>query len=96
MDILFRRSNHLINQRALRIIHKDHNSSFSELLEMTNETTIHIRNLKFLVTEIYKFLNGLSPPIMSEVFQINEYPYNLRNPITLASTQMQIYCKIWP
>ena len=52
---------------------------------MTNETTIHIRNLKFLVTEIYKFLNGLSPPIMNEVFQINKCPYNLRNPRTLAS-----------
>ena len=52
---------------------------------MTNETTIHIPNLKFLVTEIYKFLNGLSPPIMNEVFQINECPYNLRNPRTLAS-----------
>ena len=83
-----RRSNRLINQlqeRALRIIHKDYNSSFSELLEMTNETTIRIRNLKFLVTEIYKFLNGLSPRIMNEVFQINECPYNLRNPRTLAS-----------
>ena len=83
-----RRSNHLINQlqkRALRIIHEDYNSSFSELFEMTNETTMHIRNLKFLVTEIYKFLNGLSPPIMNEVFQISECPYNLRNPRTLAS-----------
>ena len=83
-----RRSNCLINQlqeRALRIIHKDYNSSFSELLETTNEATIYIRNLKFLVTEIYKFLNDLSPPIMSEVFQINECPYNLRNPRTLAS-----------
>ena len=83
-----RRSNRLINQlqeRALRIIHKDYNSSFSELLEVTNKTTIHIRNLKFLVTEIYKFLNGLSPPIMNEVFQINECPYNLRNLRTLAS-----------
>ena len=51
---------------------------------MTNETTIHICNLKLIVTEIYKFLNGLSPTIMNEVFQINECPYNLRNPRTLA------------
>ena len=81
-------TNRLINElqeRALWIIHKGYNSSFSELLEMTNETTIHIPNLKFLVTEIYKFLNDLSPPIMNEVFQINECPYNLRNPRTLAS-----------
>ena len=52
---------------------------------MTNESTIHIRNLKFLLTEIYKFLNGLSPPIMKEVFQLNDYPYNLRNPRKPAS-----------
>ena len=84
----FRRSNHLIKQlqeRVLRIIHIDHNSSFSEIVEISNEIAIHIRNLKFLVTEIYKLLNGLSPPIMNEVFQINEYPYNLRNPRALAS-----------
>ena len=51
---------------------------------MTNET-IHIKNLKVFLTEIYKFLNSLSPPIMNEVFQINEYPYNLRNPRILVS-----------
>ena len=51
---------------------------------MTNKTTIHIPDLKFLATEIYKFLKGLSPPIMNEVFQINKCPYNLRNPRSLA------------
>ena len=73
-----RRSNHLINklqERALRIAYNDFNLSFSELLEMANESTIHIRNLKnlkFLFTEVYKFLNGLPPPIMNEVFQAND------------------------
>ena len=83
-----RHSNHLINklqERALRIAYNDFNSSFSELLEMANESTIHIRNLKFLLTEVYKFLNGLSPPIMNEVFQTNDCPYDLRNPRILAS-----------
>ena len=83
-----RRSNHVINklqERALRIAYNDFNSSFSELLEMANESTIHIRNLKFLLTEVYKFLNGLSPPIMNEVFQTNDCPYDLRNPRILAS-----------
>ena len=46
---------------------------------MANESTIHIRNLKLLLTEIYKFLNGLFPPIMNEVFQINYCTYDLRN-----------------
>ena len=52
---------------------------------MANENTIHIRNLKFLLTEVYKFLNSLSPPIMNEVFQTNDFPYDLRNTRTLAS-----------
>ena len=66
-----RRSNNLINklhERALRIVYNDYNSSFNELLEKTNENTIHIKNIRILMTEIYKFLNGLSPPIMSKIF----------------------------
>ena len=83
-----RRSNHLINklqERALRIPYNDFNSSFSELLGMNNESTIHIRSLKFLLTEVYKFLNGLSPQIMNEVFQTNDCPHDLRNQRILAS-----------
>ena len=52
---------------------------------MKNESTIHIRNLKFVLTEIYKFLNGFSPPIMNEMFQTNDCSCNLRNP-KIAST----------
>ena len=83
-----RRSNHLINklqERALRISYNCFNSSFSQLLEMANESIIHIKNLKFLLTEVYKFLNGLSPPIMDKVFQTNNCPYDLRNLKILAT-----------
>ena len=69
----------------MRIGYNDFNSSFSEVLEMTNESTIHVRNLKFLLAELYKFLNGLSPRIMNEVFQTNDCLYDLRNPEILAS-----------
>ena len=44
-----RRSNHLINkiqERALRMAYSDYNSSFSELLEMANEST----NKKFKIS----------------------------------------------
>ena len=86
-----RSSNHLISklqERALRIAYNDFNSSFSEFLEMANESTIHIRNLKILLTEVNKFLNGLSPPIMNEVFQTNDCPYDLRNPRISANIRL--------
>ena len=52
---------------------------------MTNEATINIGYLKFLLAKICKFVNGLSQTIMNEVFQINKCPYNSRNPRILAS-----------
>ena len=59
--------NNLINrihECALRLIHNDHVSTFQDILEITKEKTIHQNNLECLAKEIYKFLNGLSPPIM--------------------------------
>ena len=52
---------------------------------MANESPIHIRSLNVLLKEFYKFLNGLSPPIMIEVLQTNDCPYDLKNPRILAS-----------
>ena len=67
-----RQSNHLRNkfqERALIIVYNNYDSSFSKLLGMSNESTIHIKNIKVLMTEIDKFLNDLSPQIMNKIFQ---------------------------
>ena len=57
-----------IHKRALRLVYQNKNLSFSELLELGNAVTIHQRNLKVLVTEIFKVKNNLSPEIMKQVF----------------------------
>ena len=51
---------------------------------MPNESTIHIKNIKVLMTEIYKFLNDLSSPII-DIFQKQENHYFLKNPRSLPS-----------
>ena len=51
------RINH-IHERVLRIVYKDFNSSFQELLTKDNSLNIHHRNLQKLVTEIFKVKNG--------------------------------------
>ena len=71
------RINH-IHERALRIVYKDFNSSFQELLIEDNALNIHHRNLQKLVTEIFRVKNGLSPQLMSDVFNFIEKPYFLR------------------
>ena len=56
-----------IHERAMRITYNDKLSSFQNLLEQDNSATIHHRNMKILATETYKFLQGLSPPLMNEI-----------------------------
>ena len=62
-----RRSNNLINkvdERSLRLITNDENSSFETLLQNINDITVHQRNLQILMTEVYKIVKGEAPAIM--------------------------------
>ena len=49
------------------------------MLSKSNDTTIHVKNIQKLMTEFYKYLYGLSAPIMKEVFTKRLLKYNLRN-----------------
>ena len=64
------RINH-IHERALRIIYQDYNSSFKELLRKDSSLTSHQRNLKLLVTEMFKVKIGCAPNIVKEIFETN-------------------------
>ena len=68
-----------LHERALRIVYQDYASSFTELLERDNSTTIHNRNIQLLVTELFKVKNGLLPPFMNKIFMENaQHYYELR------------------
>ena len=60
-----------LHERALRIIYSDFKSSLECLLMKGNSFSIHDRNIQSLAIEIYKFLNGLSPSFLNNVFQKN-------------------------
>ena len=68
-----------IHKRALRITYNDKSSFFQNLLEKDNSVTIHHRYIKILATETYKFLQGLSPSFMNEIFVEKNNNYSLRN-----------------
>ena len=46
-------------------------------MQMKNQSTK--KCIELLMTEVYKYLNGLSPDIMSDIFNLRENTYNLRN-----------------
>ena len=49
---------------------EDYLLSFSDLVTLLNEKTIHQRYINFLMTEVFKHLNGLSPNLMNEAFRL--------------------------
>ena len=78
-----------IHERALRLSYSDYESSFEQLLRKDNSFTIHERNIQRLATEIYKSKNNLAPSFMKEVFCETLNPCNLRNKITLKTSNVK-------
>ena len=77
-----KQSDHTIRKvqtRALRVLHGNFNRSLNELLTgSTGSTTIHIKNLQSLMTEIYKSIHHINPEFMWDLFCHKSIPYNLR------------------
>ena len=73
-----------LHEKALRVRYQVRNSSFSELLNLDKSISIHYKNMKYLLTEIYKVKMGILPPIMSDIFSLYENSsYNLSSGVTV-------------
>ena len=72
-----------IHERCLHLIQQNYVSDFEVLLEIANQKPVHQKCIELRMTEVYKYLNGLSPDIMSDIFKLRENTFNLRNFIYL-------------
>ena len=81
---------HKLHERALRMVHQDYVSSFTEFLEKDKTATIHNRNIQLLATELFKVKNGLSPAFMNEIFVKNaQHYYDLRKKLNLREIRLR-------
>ena len=79
-----------LDERVLRMVYQDYTSSFTELLEKDNSTTIHNRNIQLLATQLFKVKNGLSPPFMNEIFVENaQHYYDFRKKLNLREIMLK-------
>ena len=68
-----------LHERALRIVYRNNELSFQELLDKDNSVTVHHRNLRKLAIEMYKVKHILSPLPMRELFVEHINTHDLRN-----------------
>ena len=79
-----------LHEKALRVTFQNRNSSFSELLKLEKLASIHYRNIKYLLTEIYKVKMGFSPPVMSDIFSLNQNSsYNITSGVTVSKRNVR-------
>ena len=82
-----------LHERALKTAYQDYSSSFTELLEKNNSTTMHNRNIQLLATELFKVKNGLPPPFMNEIFVENsQHYYDLRKRNKFKRNDVKTVC----
>ena len=75
-------NNTLINKvhtRTLRAVYFDFSSSFEILLEKDASVSIHVKNLRFLLCEIYRIVWRESPSFLWDMFTTTKFPYEFRS-----------------
>ena len=80
-----------IQERALRILFADYNSSYRELLEKAGTTTLLIQRLRLIALTVFTSLHGLNPPCLNDLFTPKSVPYEMRD----SSLLEQSRCRIW-
>ena len=80
--LCLRSSKNLINkihEKVLSLTSEINDVPFNNLLSINNEVSIHNKNKQTILVEVYKNLNGLSPPTMVDLLTTRKNIYNLRN-----------------
>ena len=67
-----------IHKRTLQIVYDVYDESYENLLNRSDDISIHEKHLRYLAIEVYKSLTLLNPGFMWNFFERNHIPYNLR------------------
>ena len=68
-----------IHERCLRLIQQNYTSDFEVLRQNSGEKPVDQKCIELLMIGVYKYLNGPSPDIMSDILKLRENTYSLRN-----------------
>ena len=67
-----------IQERALRFVYYDYNSSYEELLVKAKIPSLHVRRTRAMALETFKILHDMAPPVLSDLIHKQGHKYNFR------------------
>ena len=68
-----------IQERALRLMHNNLTASYEELLEMSRQSTLHIKRIRLMALEVFKSIHNLNPAFMNTLFECKTLMHDLRD-----------------
>ena len=75
------------HKKSLKVLYNIEEASLTELLAIDKSDTIHTQNLRVLVTEVFKSLNGLNPKFMQDLYEIKKYSQRKDKCLVLPSSK---------
>ena len=67
-----------IQERALRFIYEDYDSSYEDLLQKSKLPSLKIRRIRTIAIEIFKIIHRKSPQYLHDLIDIKARSYNFR------------------
>ena len=68
-----------IQERGLRFVFNDSESSYNELLNKANKNLLYIERIKRLAVLTFKCKNQIGPASLHNIYATKDIPYNLRD-----------------
>ena len=78
-----------LQERALRFVFSDYTSPYNDLLTRGNFLSLSAFRIRYLAIEMYKWVHGLNPPYLNELFVSKQTRYNLRDSNRLQQPEFQ-------
>ena len=79
-----------IHERALKIIYRDYESTYNDLITKSNSSTLLLSRLRKLLCEIFKSIKKINTACLNDLFEIKESKYSFRDEIILCQPLMKM------
>ena len=67
----------------MKIIYRDYDSTYGELLANSNSSTLLIARLRLMICEVFKCINKENPPCINNLIEIKDTHYSFRNALKI-------------